>query len=77
MEVVEHVPDPLTYLSACHALLKPGGLHLCSTINRNSKSFAMAISARLASRRACLRTACDADAGAGHADRARARASVH
>ena len=43
MEVVEHVPDPLTYLSACHALLKPGGLHICSTINRNPKSFAMAI----------------------------------
>ncbi|MBT9383876.1 bifunctional 2-polyprenyl-6-hydroxyphenol methylase/3-demethylubiquinol 3-O-methyltransferase UbiG [Pseudooceanicola sp. CBS1P-1] len=43
MEVVEHVADPLTYLSACHDLLKPGGLHLCSTLNRNSKSFAMAI----------------------------------
>ncbi|MDF1854988.1 bifunctional 2-polyprenyl-6-hydroxyphenol methylase/3-demethylubiquinol 3-O-methyltransferase UbiG [Pseudooceanicola sp.] len=43
MEVVEHVADPLTYLSACHDLLKPGGLHLCSTINRNPKSFAMAI----------------------------------
>ena len=43
MEVVEHVADPLAYLSACRALLKPGGLHLCSTINRNPKSFAMAI----------------------------------
>ncbi|MCA0920311.1 bifunctional 2-polyprenyl-6-hydroxyphenol methylase/3-demethylubiquinol 3-O-methyltransferase UbiG [Pseudooceanicola nanhaiensis] len=43
MEVVEHVADPLAYLSACHDLLKPGGLHLCSTINRNPKSFAMAI----------------------------------
>ncbi len=43
MEVVEHVADPLTYLSACHDLLKPGGLHVCSTINRNPKSFAMAI----------------------------------
>jgi len=43
MEVVEHVADPLAYLTACRALLKPGGLHLCSTINRNSKSFAMAI----------------------------------
>jgi len=43
MEVVEHVSDPLAYLSACQALLKPGGLHLCSTINRNAKSFAMAI----------------------------------
>ncbi|WP_120499447.1 bifunctional 2-polyprenyl-6-hydroxyphenol methylase/3-demethylubiquinol 3-O-methyltransferase UbiG [Roseovarius sp. EL26] len=43
MEVVEHVADPLTFLTACQELLKPGGLHLCSTINRNAKSFAMAI----------------------------------
>ncbi|MBV2359470.1 bifunctional 2-polyprenyl-6-hydroxyphenol methylase/3-demethylubiquinol 3-O-methyltransferase UbiG [Thalassococcus sp. CAU 1522] len=43
MEVVEHVADPLAYLTACQQLLKPGGLHLCSTINRNAKSFAMAI----------------------------------
>ena len=43
MEVVEHVADPLAYLSACRALLKPGGLHICSTINRNAKSFGMAI----------------------------------
>jgi len=43
MEVVEHVPDPLTYLSACQRLLKPGGLMICSTINRNPKSYLMAI----------------------------------
>ena len=43
MEVVEHVADPLTYLTACRNLLRPGGLHVCSTINRNPKSFAMAI----------------------------------
>ena len=43
MEVVEHVADPLAYLTACHDLLKPGGLLICSTINRNPKSFAMAI----------------------------------
>lgn len=43
MEVVEHVADPLGYLTACQQLLKSGGLHLCSTINRNPKSFAMAI----------------------------------
>ncbi|TCK99900.1 3-demethylubiquinone-9 3-methyltransferase [Shimia isoporae] len=43
MEVVEHVADPLSFLTVCQQLLKPGGLHLCSTINRNPKSFAMAI----------------------------------
>jgi 2-polyprenyl-6-hydroxyphenyl methylase/3-demethylubiquinone-9 3-methyltransferase len=43
MEVVEHVSDPQAYLTACHDLLKSGGLMLCSTINRNPKSFAMAI----------------------------------
>ena len=43
MEVVEHVADPLAYLTACQQLLKPGGLMVCSTINRNAKSFAMAI----------------------------------
>jgi len=43
MEVVEHVADPLTYLTACHDLLKSGGLHICSTINRNPKSYAVAI----------------------------------
>ena len=43
MEVVEHVADPLAYLTACQQLLKPNGLMVCSTINRNPKSFAMAI----------------------------------
>ncbi|KCV82497.1 bifunctional 3-demethylubiquinone-9 3-methyltransferase/ 2-octaprenyl-6-hydroxy phenol methylase [Actibacterium atlanticum] len=43
MEVVEHVADPQAYLDACAALLKPSGLMLCSTINRNPKSYAMAI----------------------------------
>ncbi len=43
MEVVEHVADPPAYLTACRRLLKPGGLMICSTINRNPKSFAMAI----------------------------------
>jgi len=43
MEVVEHVADPLAYLTACQQLLKPGGLMICSTLNRNPKSFVMAI----------------------------------
>lgn len=43
MEVIEHVADPLAYLTACHDLLKPGGLMICSTLNRTAKSFALAI----------------------------------
>jgi 2-polyprenyl-6-hydroxyphenyl methylase/3-demethylubiquinone-9 3-methyltransferase len=43
MEVIEHVADPLSYLVATRQLLKPGGLEICSTINRNPKSFAVAI----------------------------------
>ena len=43
MEVVEHVADPAGFLTASQQLLKPGGLLICSTINRNPKSYAMAI----------------------------------
>jgi len=43
MEVIEHVADPAAYLAACRRLLKPGGLHLCSTINRTPKSFGAVI----------------------------------
>ena len=43
MEVVEHVADPQAFLTACQTLLKPNGAMICSTLNRNPKSFAMAI----------------------------------
>ncbi|KAB7614607.1 bifunctional 2-polyprenyl-6-hydroxyphenol methylase/3-demethylubiquinol 3-O-methyltransferase UbiG [Amylibacter sp. SFDW26] len=43
MEVIEHVADPQAYLDACYDLLKPGGLMICSTLNRNPKSYLMAI----------------------------------
>ena len=43
MEVIEHVADPAAYLIACQRLLKPGGLMICSTLNRNPKSWLMAI----------------------------------
>ncbi|EBA04874.1 3-demethylubiquinone-9 3-methyltransferase [Rhodobacteraceae bacterium HTCC2150] len=43
MEVVEHVADPLAYLTACQQLLKPGGMMICSTLNRTAKSFVFAI----------------------------------
>jgi 2-polyprenyl-6-hydroxyphenyl methylase/3-demethylubiquinone-9 3-methyltransferase len=43
MEVVEHVPDPQGFLDACAALVRPGGLMVTSTINRNPKSYVVAI----------------------------------
>jgi 2-polyprenyl-6-hydroxyphenyl methylase/3-demethylubiquinone-9 3-methyltransferase len=43
MEVVEHVADPQSFLTTCQQLLKVGGLMVCSTLNRNPKSYLMAI----------------------------------
>lgn len=43
MEMLEHVPDPLSVLRACSALLKPGGKLFLSTLNRTPAAFAMAI----------------------------------
>ena len=43
MEMLEHVPDPASVVVACATLVKPGGAAFFSTINRNFKSFALAI----------------------------------
>ncbi|HEX6929353.1 MAG TPA: bifunctional 2-polyprenyl-6-hydroxyphenol methylase/3-demethylubiquinol 3-O-methyltransferase UbiG [Gammaproteobacteria bacterium] len=43
MEMLEHVPDPASVIAACRRLVKPGGDVFFSTINRNPKSFLMAI----------------------------------
>jgi 2-polyprenyl-6-hydroxyphenyl methylase/3-demethylubiquinone-9 3-methyltransferase len=43
MEMLEHVPDPASVVSACAALVRPGGTVFFSTINRNPKSFLFAI----------------------------------
>lgn len=43
MEMLEHVPDPASVVQACARLLKPGGLFFASTLNRNPRSFLLAI----------------------------------
>ncbi|MFN7510783.1 MAG: bifunctional 2-polyprenyl-6-hydroxyphenol methylase/3-demethylubiquinol 3-O-methyltransferase UbiG [Betaproteobacteria bacterium] len=43
MEMLEHVPDPASVVTACATLVKPGGMVFFSTINRNPKSFVFAI----------------------------------
>lgn len=43
LEMLEHVPDPGSIVSACAELVKPGGDVYFSTINRNPKAYAFAI----------------------------------
>ncbi|HLR83161.1 MAG TPA: bifunctional 2-polyprenyl-6-hydroxyphenol methylase/3-demethylubiquinol 3-O-methyltransferase UbiG [Paenalcaligenes sp.] len=43
MEMLEHVPNPASVVSACAQLVKPGGWVFFSTLNRNPKSFLFAI----------------------------------
>jgi 2-polyprenyl-6-hydroxyphenyl methylase/3-demethylubiquinone-9 3-methyltransferase len=43
MEVIEHVADVGEFLAACAARLKPGGAFFAATLNRNPKSFVLAI----------------------------------
>ncbi|TRX75830.1 bifunctional 2-polyprenyl-6-hydroxyphenol methylase/3-demethylubiquinol 3-O-methyltransferase UbiG [Pseudomonas mangiferae] len=43
LEMLEHVPDPASVIRACQALVKPGGQVFFSTLNRNPKSYLLAI----------------------------------
>ncbi len=43
LELLEHVPDPLSVIQACATLLKPNGKLFLSTLNRNVKSYLFAI----------------------------------
>jgi len=43
LEMLEHVPDPASIIEACKRLVKPEGHIFFSTVNRNAKSYAMAI----------------------------------
>lgn len=43
MEVIEHVAHPGDFIKDCAHMVRPGGLMICSTINRSFKAFAFAI----------------------------------
>lgn len=45
LEMLEHVPDPASVVTACAQLARPGGTVVFSTINRNPKAYALAIMA--------------------------------
>ena len=43
MELLEHVPEPALTVQACSDLVRPGGHVFFSTINRNLKSYLLAV----------------------------------
>lgn len=43
LEMLEHVPDPGSIIAACAKLVKPGGHVFFSTLNRNPKSYLLAV----------------------------------
>ena len=43
LEMLEHVPDPASTVAACARLVKPGGQVFLSTLNRNPKSYLLAV----------------------------------
>ncbi|EGV33755.1 3-demethylubiquinone-9 3-methyltransferase [Thiorhodococcus drewsii AZ1] len=43
MEMLEHVPNPASVIGACARLVRPGGKVFFSTLNRNAKSYLMAV----------------------------------
>lgn len=43
LEVIEHVADRSSFLGACAAMLKPGGMMVLATLNRTLKAFGLAV----------------------------------
>ena len=43
LEMLEHVPNPASVVSACARLVKPGGQVFFSTLNRNPKAYLLAV----------------------------------
>ncbi|QGU31667.1 bifunctional 2-polyprenyl-6-hydroxyphenol methylase/3-demethylubiquinol 3-O-methyltransferase UbiG [Thermochromatium tepidum] len=43
MEMLEHVPNPASVVESCACLVRPGGRVFFSTLNRNPKSYLLAV----------------------------------
>jgi 2-polyprenyl-6-hydroxyphenyl methylase / 3-demethylubiquinone-9 3-methyltransferase len=43
LEMLEHVPNPQSVIASCAKLVKPGGWVFFSTLNRNPKSYLLAV----------------------------------
>ena len=43
LEIIEHVTDPAAFVESISKLVKPGGIAIFSTLNRNPKSFLLGI----------------------------------
>lgn len=43
MEMLEHVPDPASIVTACAQMVKPGGMVFFSTLNRRPKAYLHAV----------------------------------
>jgi 2-polyprenyl-6-hydroxyphenyl methylase/3-demethylubiquinone-9 3-methyltransferase len=43
LEMLEHVPDPASIIQSASRMLKPDGVLILSTLNRNPKSFVLAV----------------------------------
>ena len=43
LEMLEHVPNPSSVIASCARLVKPGGHVFLSTLNRNPKSYLLAV----------------------------------
>jgi 2-polyprenyl-6-hydroxyphenyl methylase / 3-demethylubiquinone-9 3-methyltransferase len=43
MELLEHVPDPVSIIQAASKMIKPGGHVIFSTLNRNIKAYLLAV----------------------------------
>ncbi|MCB1522012.1 MAG: bifunctional 2-polyprenyl-6-hydroxyphenol methylase/3-demethylubiquinol 3-O-methyltransferase UbiG [Hyphomicrobiaceae bacterium] len=43
LEVLEHIPDPAGLIATAASVLRPGGVLVLSTINRTTRSYALAI----------------------------------